>query len=163
MPGSVELFRKFLNPVFIETGCGLGDGIQAALDAGFEKVISIELHDEPYNICSNRFAGNERVILIKGDSSYILWTLLPKIRKQITFWLDGHDEDSYPVLDELEAIKDHSIKTHTILVDDLRMFDLKKHGLDEGIIMYNILQINEDYNFYFEDGHIKNDILIAKI
>ena len=35
-------FKKYLNPVFIETGSLQGKGIQAAIDAGFQKVISIE-------------------------------------------------------------------------------------------------------------------------
>lgn len=163
MPGSTELFRKYINPLFIETGCGIGDGIQAALDAGFEQVISIELHDDPYNICYNRFVDNERVRLIKGDSSYILWTLLPEINRRITFWLDGHDEDSYPVLEELEAIRDHRIKTHTILIDDLRMFDINKHHLSIDIIKNSILNINPLYEFALEDGHVPNDILTAII
>ena len=43
MPASVELFKKYPNPVFIETGTCHGIGVQMALDAGFKYVFSIEL------------------------------------------------------------------------------------------------------------------------
>jgi len=62
-------FRPFLNPVFIETGSYTGDGIQAALNSGFTKVISIELVPHYYNLCKKRFQNNPMV-------NYILEILL---------------------------------------------------------------------------------------
>ena len=32
MPITNDVLKKYLNPVFIETGSGMGDGIRAALD-----------------------------------------------------------------------------------------------------------------------------------
>ena len=46
MPSKVENFKKYPNPVFVETGSLMGDGIQQALEAGFQKVISIELSEK---------------------------------------------------------------------------------------------------------------------
>lgn len=163
MPGSKLLFRKYLNPVFIETGCAFGDGIQQARDAGFKLIYSIELHDEALDICRKRFQGDRTITLIKGDSGIVLGPLLDTIAQPATFWLDGHDEDQYPVLKELEAIKKHWIKTHTIIIDDLRMFDVNKHGLSLEIIKKKILEINPDYEFVLENGHVPNDILVAII
>lgn len=42
MPATVEQLLKYNNnKIFIETGSLIGDGIQRALDAEYEKVISI--------------------------------------------------------------------------------------------------------------------------
>ena len=40
MSGSAAVFSKYPNPVFIETGSHTGDGIQFAIDAGFQTIIS---------------------------------------------------------------------------------------------------------------------------
>ena len=163
MSGSTEIFKKYLNAVFVETGSAYGGGIQQALDAGFEEVYSIELHNEPYQYCIEMFKNSSKVHILLGNSKEVLCELLPKIDSQITFWLDGHDEDKYPIMEELECIKSHHIKTHTILIDDLRMFDIEKHGLDIAIIELKLLEINHNYIFSFENGHVVNDILIAKL
>ena len=43
MPSNVDNFKRFKNELFIETGSFYGEGIQQAIDAGFENIISIEL------------------------------------------------------------------------------------------------------------------------
>jgi len=53
MPASTELFQKYPNPVFIETGSCHGTGIQQALDAGFTEIYSIELSSIFYEECLN--------------------------------------------------------------------------------------------------------------
>ena len=53
MPSKKEIFQKYINNYFIETGSYLGDGIQQAIDAGFKNIISIELSDKYFNICKN--------------------------------------------------------------------------------------------------------------
>jgi hypothetical protein len=68
MPSSIETFKKYLNPIFIETGSWIGDGIQQASDAGFKKIISIELSDKYYNYTTDRFSKNENVKVVLGDS-----------------------------------------------------------------------------------------------
>jgi len=164
MSASKEIFSKYLSPVFIETGSCDGDGIQLALNAGFKTIYSIELSPEHYEYCIERFNGNFNVYLILGDSRVVLSELLSKINEPITFWLDAHYyEDSVCSLwEELEAISKHPIKTHTLMIDDIR--DLVNYGLglNIDILKEKISLINPDYKFTFEDGYIQNDILIAK-
>ena len=163
MPGSKETFKKYINSIFIETGSGSGAGIEQAINAGFKYIYSIELHKEPFDYCVNRFKDNPNVHLMYGDSGDIMDNLLSEINEPATFWLDGHDEDAYPIIKELQAIGRHFIKTHIIMIDDLRMFDVKKHGLNLEIIKSECIKINPSYKFYFENGHVINDILVIKI
>ena len=165
MSASSELFLKYPNPVFVETGSCDGDGIQLALDCGFRTIYSIELAPDHYFRCIERFKDNRNVHLIFGDSSLVLSTVLSEINEPITFWLDAHyyEHSVCPLLQEIEAISKHPVKTHTIMIDDIR--DLVNYGLglSTDVLMQKILLINPDYMFTFKDGFAQNDILIAKV
>jgi len=171
------LFRKYPNHIFIETGSYKGDGIQQALDEGFNTIYSIELSKNLYKNCVDKFKENNNIHLILGDSGEMLDTLLTMIKESVTFWLDGHYSGgetalgslNSPLLQELEAIKNHNVKNHTILIDDLRGWDKNIHGFDINNLMEKIKEINPDYIFTFEDGYdydlkitYLNDILVAR-
>jgi hypothetical protein len=113
--------------------------------------------------------------------------LISKIDSKITFYLDAHDLgyegtksfqfdsiDNCPVLEELNTIKEHSIKEHTIIIDDIRIFDgtdnknilyswAKNTGINSAVIKQKILEINPNYKFKFENGIIQNDVLVTYI
>ena len=165
MSANRELFIKYPNPVFIETGSCDGDGIQMALDANFKIIYSIELAPDHYLHCVERFKDNRNVYLVFGDSSIVLSNLLSKINEPATFWLDAHyyEHSVCPLIQEIEAISDHHIKTHTILIDDIRDLGNYGMGLSVDILMRKIFLINPGYMFTFEDGFTKNDILVAKV
>lgn len=173
MPSTTEVFKKYLNKKFIETGSYIGDGIQQALDAGFENVISIELSDKYFSICENRFSNDNKVKIVKGDSYKVLPSILSDIDTAVTFWLDGHHScgdtalgDFWaPLMQELDAIKEHKIKNHTILIDDMRCWENPNpvHGFYKEDIFSKLLEINKDYKFTIEDSQIKNDILVAHL
>ena len=170
-------FAPHLNPVFIETGSYAGWGIDAALAAGFEKIISIEVNDHFYQICKEKFAANENVDLRFGDSILVLPEVLQGINERCTFWLDAHymsDPNTaggiipVPLMVELKTIKRHLIKNHTILIDDIRM--LRNHEVEWADLPYGvedveefILSINPDYKITYTFGEVENDILIAQI
>lgn len=177
MPALPDLFGKYKNSVFIETGSYLGDGVQLALNAGFDKVISIELSDYHFNICVERFKGNSKVEIVKGESFKVLPEILAKINTKITFWLDGHyseggtalGEYAIPILQELEAISIHHIKEHTILIDDMRcMVRNPPHvNFDKEDVINKIYGVNPSYRITYENGTmfgqylLPNDILVA--
>ena len=127
-------FTKYLSPVFFETGSYVGDGIEAAIEAGFEEIYSIELSLKYHNICKERFKDNPNVHLIFGDSAKNLWEAIKDINKPITFWLDGHYSSgdtahgkyAVPLIQELEQIKKHPINYHKILIDDIRLLRSKR-------------------------------------
>ena len=63
-----------------------------------------------------------------------------------------------------EKIKKHSINTHTLLIDDMRLFGKAAHDfitIDE--VKNKILEINSNYEISFLNSNVKNDILLAKI
>lgn len=76
--------------VFIETGTADGDGVQCALDAGFEKIYSIELNSSLFEKCKKRFENNENVNLICGSSEIELPKILENIDESFVLWLDAH-------------------------------------------------------------------------
>jgi hypothetical protein len=167
-----NLFKKYINPVFIETGSYLGNGIQEAVDANFQKIYSIELSDKYFNICKERFKNNKNIHLIKGDSTEQLFNLINSIDENITFWLDGHysagdtalGKTMSPLMTELDIIKRHKLNTHTIIIDDLRCWKISpEYNFCVDDIIKFLYKINSNYKLIYEDGFIKNDILVAKI
>jgi len=167
------IFKKYLNNNFIETGCYLGFGIQAAIDVGFKKIYSIELSDTFYEQCSIKFKTNPQVKIIKGDSATVLGPVLSEIKDETTFWLDGHFSGegtarglfSSPLLEELRQIKEHSIKTHTIIVDDLRCWSKNdpEIGFNAQDIKKALLEINPSYCISYEYGTVPDDIMVAHL
>ena len=83
-------FLKYKNEYFVETGCFIGDGIDNAIAANFNNIISIELADKYYQICKNKYKDNVNINIILGDSALILYDVIKNIDSKITFWLDGH-------------------------------------------------------------------------
>ena len=182
MPISLQTLKNFNNNrIFVETGSHIGDGIQLAIDAKFETIISIEILEVFHNICVERFKSNNNVKLYIGDSSEMLWEIVKDINKTITFWLDGHypsekiPKGKYlsPLIQELDHIQRHPIKLHTILIDDMRCwnnFNNKYHNnFDISSIVQKIKQINPLYQITFTDGMqvngeiLSKDIMVAKI
>lgn len=173
MPSNVDNFKKFKNELFIETGSFYGEGIQQAIDAGFENIISIELSPKYFSICVNRFNFNPQVKIVFGDSYKVLKEILPQINKRITFWLDGHHscEDTAlgdfwaPLIQELDSIKNHHMKNHTIIIDDMRCWvdPNDNHGFVTNDLIEKLKEINSDYKLEYLDGAQEKDILVAYI
>lgn len=171
---SKEVFEKFPNTYFVETGSYLGEGIQLALDTGsYDQIISIELSPHYASFCKSKFASNKNVKILLGDSGQILFRIMKSIDKTATFWLDGHwsggntarGSKISPIMEELEAIKSSKIKNHVILIDDVRGFggdQFDYHTLDE--VVDKIKEINPNYKIAFYDcAAAKGDILAAFI
>lgn len=167
MPISTDILKKYLSPVFIETGSFWGQGINCALAVNFSEIYSIELSEKYYNICKNKFILNSNVHLILGDSAGKLQEVISTIDDQITFWLDAHSSGGdtamgksvSSLMQELESLKGHKFKNHKILMDDVRLWHDYKFSVEE--VKEKILEINPSYTFLFENGHQENDILVA--
>ena len=129
--------------------------------------------DKYYDYCELLFSQNPNVQIIKGDSYKILPDIIKDINVPITFWLDGHHScgdtglgDYWtPLIQELEGIKNHPIKTHTIMIDDMRCWldPNPVNGFYTPDIINKLNEINPNYKLTYEDGAQKDDILVAHI
>lgn len=161
---------------FIESGTYVGDAVSLSLECGFEKVISVEISYRNYKQAFDKFVINSNVELIHGDSYYEFPKICNVLNTPSFFWLDGHSDKfcdtigvtKSPLIQEIRSIGLSPVKNHIIVVDDLRLFG-NDHETDWGldlsldIIKCEILKINPNYKFYYEDGWSKNDILFAII
>lgn len=172
---------KYPNDYFIETGTYNGEGVDKALESNcFKYIYSIELDTLRHIITKERYSTYDNVTLIKGDSGELLKLILKNINVPCTFWLDAHfcGDDSEigtkwsPICEELEAIKNHHIKNHTIIVDDYRCMDNthfdKERNIPVGFpgkknLLKLLQNINPDYNITFLQGSIPNDAVLAKV
>lgn len=125
----LEYKRKFDYGIFVETGTYRGNMVEA-MKTRFKKIYSIELSDDLYRKAKDRFVNDKHVELLKGDSGVILPELLTRIKEPAFFWLDAHYSGGItargtidtPIERELQAIMNHPIKEHVILIDDARHF-----------------------------------------
>jgi len=115
-------------PTLVETGTYKGDMV-AACSAFFQNIFSVELGVELAAKANERFAGDDHVQIIQGDSGKVLAGIVKQLEGPALFWLDGHysmgdtaqgDKDC-PIIEELQAIQNSNF-AHVVLIDDLRCF-----------------------------------------
>lgn len=173
---SKEVLEKYRNKNFVETGTLWGEAIEIALECGFEKIYSIEIDPKKVKFNQEKFAqeiGEGRVILVEGDTFEVFGGVLKKITGKTTFWLDAHwdgDVEGHykcPLPFELEQISKMKSKSNTILIDDRRLFGDQGSTwgseISEGQIVEKVMGINPNYQISYENGHVPNDIIVAKV
>ena len=170
-------FGAFPNYYFVETGLGGGSSLLLALrTAHFSELHSMEIDVNRIRSARRTFEPLGNVFLHHGDSGKDLWDLIKTMDKPITFWLDGHLSlpnpiagSNTPIREELAQIKRHPIKTHTIIIDDIRCFNTPIFdNITTEQIIAKIKEINPNYTIYYIDGHdgykvLKNDVMVAQI
>lgn len=117
---------------WIETGTFEGD-TTAFLAQHAAKVISIEPEPKLYAAVVERFRGQPTVELQHGLSEDVLPRVLPQLKGNVSFWLDGHYSAGFthkgpidtPIVDELNAIGPAIAGWDkvAVLVDDVRCFE----------------------------------------
>lgn len=172
-PGFLDEFAK-VTSTFVETGSHRGDGVQAALDAGYEMVFSTDIEPFAYGWCSHRFEGRrDRVGLFLMDSREFLWKILQYgVHGPTTFWLDAHwcggngelegkdttQPGDCPLLQELELIVADA-RNNVILIDDVRLFGTE---LPELAQVEELLARGRYRSRRADSLDFKDDILIAE-
>ena len=118
--------------VFVETGTFMGDTVAAAVPV-FGEIHTIELSPELAQKAFGRFEGVGKVRVHHGDSADRLLEILQQASGAPLIWLDGHYSEGVtargrgntPVIEELKSIDRSGIANAVILIDDLRLFDLR--------------------------------------
>jgi hypothetical protein len=128
-------FRPYAD-VFVETGTFRGDGVQRALDDGFTTVYSFESDEDLCLRARERFRGDERIRIIRGDSGRLLGGLMDYIGEPAVFFLDAHysgwgEPTPLPLLEELRAIADHPYPD-VVIIDDMRLMGKKSWSGEDG-------------------------------
>lgn len=116
--------------VAIETGTYKGDSTQKLADS-IGRCVTIESSPPLADAASERFKGDARIEVVKGNSGVVLPLVLSKQDKPALFWLDGHYSGGVtagqgapcPVMAELEALRSfRHIFDSLVLIDDARLF-----------------------------------------
>lgn len=179
-----RIIARFKTPVFFETGTFLGDGVQYALQSPFKKIISIEIVPELADKAKKRFAGNENVKIIEGESSRMMEDELPNVPDNCVFWLDAHFPGADAGMDDYDADMDESIRLplvmessiisrlrkgyhDVIIMDDLRIYEdgpyqngnvpadaLPKQNRNIDFVIQNFDKTHHIYKLYQEEGYI---------
>lgn len=151
--------------VFVETGTYKGDGVNNALRLGFKNVHSIELDNTLFNQCKKKFSNHSNVTIYHGDSGIVLKDVMDKVSEPVTLFLDAHycgigsktglGSVWIPIEKEMEVLKNHFIKTHVIVIDDLSAMDNSHYDLNSKkwagspgleFILNSLVEINPNYN-----------------
>lgn len=167
--------------VFLETGMHRGDGIQRALDAGFERIYSCDRSAFALGWCSHRFLEKRDMVNLHLQDSREFLREMKNIvgTDSAVIWLDahycggngevvgwggiddaGHEED-HPILQEIRILRTYETRSNMVLVDDVRM--MGQGGwpqLDD--VRGELSGLNPDYQLWYADGlEHAHDILIA--
>lgn len=166
--------------IFIETGSFKGDGIDLAVQAGYERIFSMDIDGANVAHCQERFglipddkepAKNSHISVICADSATGLLKMMKYVNEPAMIWLDAHSqlfenephtENPFPLLLELTQLKKHPIKTHTILIDDILMLTHPDvTGWNKDTIENALLMINPAYKLTYLSNPVVNNIIMA--
>lgn len=168
------LLHKYPTTVFVETGTAGGWGVQVALDEGYKDIRSIELMQGCYEYSMDRFYGCPYVKLFFGHSGGLIFAqMIADITVPATFWLDAHSDfqdgeydGGAPLLEELAIIARHPIKTHVLLLDDMRLCGQGNWRIITRDKLTAVIKaINPLYVIEYVDSKLRmpNDILVAHV
>lgn len=121
-----------LGSVFVETGTYHGS-TTSYLSSFAPQVISIEPDLILFNAASKKFSLKENITLYNGASEDVFPELIPSLKGDVTFWLDGHfsggvtfqAQKDTPICFELEIIEINisNFNSLCVLIDDFRCFN----------------------------------------
>jgi hypothetical protein len=176
---SMHPFRNYFKEykgnhnLFVETGSFTGEGIALARQAGFKEIKSMDISLANVEYCCERFKDKRNVTVVRGDSAKFLEVLLMDIKEPAMIWLDAHSqlfddeppaENPFPLIKELEQIKQHPIKTHTIIIDDILILTHPEiTGWTKKDIEGRLLEINPNYKLVYLSNPVVNNILLAHV
>jgi hypothetical protein len=157
---------------FIETGTFNGDTI-FALEPYFDKLYTIEFSEKYYNNTKKKYRGN-KINFILGDSSVVFEKILPNITEKCIFFLDAHwscddtgrSNKDVPLEEEITSINNLYKNDAIIIIDDFRLFGLKKEQDWSKINkdkLLNILNLRISKVYHLDSEICKDDRLVIHI
>jgi hypothetical protein len=112
--------------LLVETGTYYGEMV-AAMRRHFDEIYSVEYVPELAQRAQKKFSRWPHIHILQGDSQRLIPELLKSLDRPALFWLDagyygwaGLQGDRERLTTELEAILEHPVPEHVILMDDAR-------------------------------------------
>jgi len=180
----IDVSKYFIGNTFFETGTQNGNTAAVAKEFYFDFVHSTEIKEEYFNFAVERFRSTRHLHFHLGDSPDVLKEHLIIFDKPCTFFLDAHHTGPMmypyeflgeagmskkyglsPIMEELEVIKMAKCNTHTIMIDDVKDFDLWSPHFKATDIVNKLYSINKDYKIIYvnacREGKRPGQLLIA--
>lgn len=117
---------------FVESGTYYGQTTDFAAQFS-SRVISLEPAPELFSRAVKLFSNRPNIEVLNGTSEQIFPELLPTLKGEVTFWLDGHysagptyqGPNDTPVRQELDEISKNigNFTKLSVMVDDIRCFE----------------------------------------
>ena len=131
----IHCLREYGYQELVETGTFVGDTSAFVSERGY-RVYTIELSRALYCQAIERFAGNDRVTCLHGDSARVLPKVIERLSGPALFWLDGHHSGGStargkmetPIEGELRCLvrarieRPDFIDRCSVFIDDIRDF-----------------------------------------
>ena len=133
-----EIVEVFDLKAFIETGTYRGDTLLGIV-SDFDCLVSIELDKSLHQRALERFADQEKIVLLQGDSSQKLPEAFDFVAgRPALIWLDAHfsgpgtarGKGNTPIIGEIETVLSRATPSDVVIVDDLRCFTQPPPGFD---------------------------------
>ena len=127
------LEQGLANATWVETGTFTGD-TAFKLSEKAKHVYTVEPSEELYAAAQKKYSFVKNITFLHGTSESILPSLLPTLRGDVSFWLDGHysggdtflGENICPIENELANISNNinSYSKICVVIDDIRCFNM---------------------------------------
>lgn len=168
MGNTVELIKKYLQPIYVETGCSAGDGILKAAEAGAKKLFGIEPNTEVHSACLRKTEHLDFIFYDGTSERFInnVMVEIDRLNERAIFFLDAHKVgcckgETYPLKYELASIKKARRKDHIVMIDDVRLFGGELPDTREEVEDM-LLKINKNYTITCENSDTNDgDVLVA--
>lgn len=153
---------------WVETGTLAGETTRF-LAGHAPKVYSIEPEPRLYAAAVAALAHLGNVELIHATSEHAFPKLLPTLRGDVNFWLDGHysggathkGPNDTPIVMELKSVADHlgQLGRIAVLIDDVRLFTGRVHAYGEYPPLDFLVDRARAHGLVW---HIEHDIFVAR-
>lgn len=178
-------WKALKNPVYLETGLLHGGSLLKAYKSKlFKQFYSIEVSQTHIDNFINKHKPIPKTLKLIHGNSKNLSDHIKDIDKPITFFLDAHDDQRFtkerkqihddpeipcPLIEELEAIANHPVKGHKIMIDDMQCFTegfkSDKHSwfkqLSFNQVINKVKELFPNYGVYLLDSYRPKDLLVC--
>lgn len=155
----INKVQEDLNEYLVDTGSQfLRENLINVCDK-FKKIYCIEVLDDT-NEKEHKLNDYSNIEISKLDCNKFIVDVVEHIHTNITFMLYSNTHTN-TMLENLEHIKLHHIKTHTIIIFNIRLYTHNLH-IDLNDIINKLYEINSEYKIcYFDSTYSQDDILVA--